>query len=629
MAGMNKTITLSFLALAGLLGATTVNAAAATPAAGSAATDSAGAVIEVGTRPIAQPIPREIVGANHRWPQNGLGMWDAGNDGPVPRLVDLAAQTGVALVRYPGGTVANLFQWKKAIGPQEQRGCQVGGGFVGAAEPFDSVYGPDENQRFVAAIGAATTIMTNATTQTPQDAADFVEYLNAPVGANPNGGTDWARVRAANGHPEPYGIRVWELGNELYLGNQVYWRSTDPDKRLRQYVFGGVQRQVDQPVGTECDHRETAAVSSGGPGQRFTVWYPPVAPGSQVVRVAGTVWRPAADLAKARPDEPAYAFDPATGAITFGDGTHGRIPPAGAEIRADYTSGPHPGFVDYYAAMKKVDQSIDICSTWESVDFVRLMGTKHPYDCVGPHLYVRPDVGGEPAQIHDAAIPLIDGVVGELTTLQAAIGAYGPAEHRPYLEVSEYGSIAAAGTGPAPPGWAGTMSTTLLHAGLLIGMVEHNVPLALSSNLNGLQPTAGELFGGKPSFVDTARARMLRLVGALVGSQPVASSVENNPAADGDFAALRLLSTRATDGTVRMLVLNLDRDTAVSARVALPSTKDGEVTVHTLNGERLDSFNNAAHPDAVAVTTATEPRTGAGVTHSFPAHSITLIEVPA
>jgi alpha-L-arabinofuranosidase len=48
-------------------------------------------------------------------------------------------------------------------------------------------------------------------------AADWVEYCNAPNnGSNPRGGTDWAAVRAQNGHPECYGVKYWELGNELW-----------------------------------------------------------------------------------------------------------------------------------------------------------------------------------------------------------------------------------------------------------------------------------------------------------------------------------------------------------------------------------------------------------------------------
>jgi len=49
-----------------------------------------------------------------------------------------------------------------------------------------------------------------------QDAADLVEYLNSPAGVNINGGTDWAQIRADNGHPEPYDVEYIELGNEVW-----------------------------------------------------------------------------------------------------------------------------------------------------------------------------------------------------------------------------------------------------------------------------------------------------------------------------------------------------------------------------------------------------------------------------
>ncbi|MFI9561469.1 hypothetical protein [Nonomuraea endophytica] len=573
-------------------------------------------------------MPREIIGANHRWPAKGFGMWDDTAGKPVQRMVDLAKQTGVSLVRYPGGTVANLFDWKKAVGPQAGRGCQVGGGFVGGNAPMDSIYGPDENERFVDQIGASTMIMTNATTQTAADAADFVEYLNAPVGSNPNGGKDWAKVRAANGRVEPYGIKVWELGNELYLGNQRYWRAENLDTRLRQYIEGGTQRQIDQPVGKGCDRRDSATVSNGTAGQTFQVLYPPVVPGSQTVRVGGTEWSAVADLSTAGPDDAVYSFNTKTGEIRFGDGQHGRIPAQGAQIRADYGSGPHPGFVDYYTAMKKADPSIDICSAWETTKFVELMGKDKPYDCVGVHLYARPDVTGDAATVHDRSMPLAQKVIAdELDQLTAAIDQFGPDTGKPYLEVSEYGSIKQPDSGPAPEGWPGSLSTTLIHADLLMGMIRHGTPLGISSNLNAGEPTAGELFGGAPDFVDTARARMLKLAAKLVGTTPVKHDLVNNPDADGDFKALRVLTTRGPAGTVRLLVLNRDRDTPVTANITLPGS--GQVQVHTLNGAALGSFNTKDAPDTVKTTTATVPRTGADVRHTFPAHSITLIEAPA
>ena len=58
------------------------------------------------------------------------------------------------------------------------------------------------------------------------DAADLIEYLNAPAdgeASNPNGGIDWAEIRKENGHAAPYNVTTFEIGNEVGQGGQTYW----------------------------------------------------------------------------------------------------------------------------------------------------------------------------------------------------------------------------------------------------------------------------------------------------------------------------------------------------------------------------------------------------------------------
>jgi alpha-N-arabinofuranosidase len=63
----------------------------------------------------------------------------------------------------------------------------------------------------------------------PQDAADLVEYLNHPNdGSNPNGGRDWAALRAADGHPKPYGVIWFEFGNEEYGSSRKTKENPNP-----------------------------------------------------------------------------------------------------------------------------------------------------------------------------------------------------------------------------------------------------------------------------------------------------------------------------------------------------------------------------------------------------------------
>jgi hypothetical protein len=66
------------------------------------------------------------------------------------------------------------------------------------------------------------------------------------------------------------------------------------------------------------------------------------------VFVDGEPWRRVDDLRVAGPDEPVFAVDPGTGRIRFGDGRHGRIPPAGAVVQLEYRRGG-PSRLRYFA----------------------------------------------------------------------------------------------------------------------------------------------------------------------------------------------------------------------------------------------------------------------------------------
>jgi alpha-N-arabinofuranosidase len=70
------------------------------------------------------------------------------------------------------------------------------------------------------------------------------------------------------------------------------------------------------------------------------------------------------------------------GAISFGDGVHGAIPPKGSKVTVSYTSGPHQGFVDFYRAIKAVNPIIKVCASIHDESFIRIMGAQHVYDCI-------------------------------------------------------------------------------------------------------------------------------------------------------------------------------------------------------------------------------------------------------
>ena len=129
------------------------------------------------------------------------------------------------------------------------------------------------------------------------DAADLIEYLNAPADGdvtNPNGGVDWAEVRAANGHPKPYGVTRFEIGNEIGYYRQTYWMDGRGNTDwMNAYIDGG-RMTFGQNTRTvkEEDWRDQATNSDGTANQVRYVRYTPAVENSVAVYVGGRSWIP-------------------------------------------------------------------------------------------------------------------------------------------------------------------------------------------------------------------------------------------------------------------------------------------------------------------------------------------------
>lgn len=143
--------------------------------------------------------------SHDRFSSFAAGLWDPVRRRPVEQPLRWAREAGVRVVRYPGGCGSHHFDWTRTIGDPSRRPQWR--------------FGVDEFLTWCQAVGAEP-LFTLSYFAGPDSAADCVEYLNAPHdGGNPRGGVDWAARRAANGHPAPYGVRRFEVGNEDYHGD--------------------------------------------------------------------------------------------------------------------------------------------------------------------------------------------------------------------------------------------------------------------------------------------------------------------------------------------------------------------------------------------------------------------------
>lgn len=147
----------------------------------------------------------------------GYGVWDADNNQPNPNAVVLAQQAGIKCLRFPGGCGSHKYNWKEAIGPLEDR-------------PMFK-FGVDEFLQLCNEIGAKPIIVLSDFEGTNEDLFDLIEYLNSP-----DTSSGWGKVRADNGHPEPYNVEWFEFGNESWHGDHISVRYMTPEHYAERYL---------------------------------------------------------------------------------------------------------------------------------------------------------------------------------------------------------------------------------------------------------------------------------------------------------------------------------------------------------------------------------------------------------
>ena len=192
------------------------------------------------------------------------GIW-VGPDSPIPNTRGIRNDVVAALkaikapnVRWPGGCFADEYHWRKGIGPHRPETLNPNWG--GVIEP--NTFGTHEFMDFLDQIGAEAYLSVNVGSGTPQEAAEWLEYLTT---AQP---TALAKERAANGHPAPYKIAYLGIGNESWDcgGNMT------PDYYLSQLkIYSRFVRNFN-PAQRDKQRMLKIAVGPGGGDPRFTEW---------------------------------------------------------------------------------------------------------------------------------------------------------------------------------------------------------------------------------------------------------------------------------------------------------------------------------------------------------------------
>ncbi len=193
---------------------------------------------------------------------------DAGWPPLRPDLVEAVRALRPAIIRWPGGCFAWVYDWKLAIGPVEKRTSIPLFDWTGNGGSDNNNFGTDEFVAFCRIVGAEPLLVINMNLGV-QDALDWIEYCN--------GGPDtrWGAVRAANGHPDPYGVHCWSIDNERWgYGEEDYARESARfieairarHPGLRIWIVGS-SLEPNHAFGPQVENRFGADVARRIPGQ--------------------------------------------------------------------------------------------------------------------------------------------------------------------------------------------------------------------------------------------------------------------------------------------------------------------------------------------------------------------------
>ena len=170
-------------------------------------------------------------------------------DGLDPEVVAMAKAMDTPLLRF-GGNFTSAYHWRDGIGPRDER---ISMRNIAWGIPEYNTFGTDELLHFCDLIGAEPQIALNLGSGTPQEAADWVRYVDA--------------------HWHKHSGLLWELGNELW-GNWNLGYPTLSELAGRTLAFSQAVRQVDPTA---------KLIATGGDPEWFAKWNP-----TQLGNPAGT-----------------------------------------------------------------------------------------------------------------------------------------------------------------------------------------------------------------------------------------------------------------------------------------------------------------------------------------------------
>lgn len=171
------------------------------------------------------------VGAVSLMPADNVGGFRADT-------IALMREMDCKMLRMPGGNFISAYDWKNTVGDPDKRPPILDPVWK-AVQPND--VGVDELLQMCQLIQCEPYWCVNTGFGEPRSGAELVEYVNGAKN------TEWGAKRAANGHTEPYKVKYWNIGNEMY----GHWQRGHMSREhyvTKHNLFADAMRDVDPSI---------------------------------------------------------------------------------------------------------------------------------------------------------------------------------------------------------------------------------------------------------------------------------------------------------------------------------------------------------------------------------------------
>lgn len=204
------------------------------------------------------------IGAVSLMPADNMQGFHAG-------MIRLYREAGFKMAKWPGGNFVSGYDWYDGIGDPDKRPPRPQAMWGNRIELND--VGIGEFITFCRLLGAEPYVAVNSGFGEARVAAEEVEYCNGSID------TRLGKLRAENGHPEPFNVRLWCIGNEMYGAWQFGYMSLN-QYWVKHNYFVEAMKEIDPTIkvtsaaSTICEQSWCAAEQHtlSGPD----LWRPPL-----------------------------------------------------------------------------------------------------------------------------------------------------------------------------------------------------------------------------------------------------------------------------------------------------------------------------------------------------------------